>query len=57
MNHWLPEMEVEIETNQKPFRKYSVPIFNHRPKPPKKVTTESEIINQSKTTEFETIES
>ena len=51
-------MQVEIETNQKPIRKYSVPIFNHRPKRPKKITTEWEIINQSKTTtEFETIES
>lgn len=53
-------MEVEIETNQKPIRKYSVPIFNKRPKRPKTATTESSINNQSIATEsknFETIES
>ena len=49
-------MELEIETNQKPTRKYSVPIFNHRPKRPKKGTTES-AINQTIATKFETIES
>ena len=50
-------MEIEIETNQKPIRKYSVPIFNKRPKT---TTTESAINNQSIATEsknFETIES